>query len=293
MKILIADDDDITSDIMDSILTASGHQTRIAGDGLEALEQFNAFSPDVVITDIQMPRMNGLELLAEIRKLNSEAIVIVATAYGSEEYALKALRTKANNYLKKPVEPAQLLGMIDHYAAATEARHKERAVSKFITDSRLTMTFGNCLELVYDIVDYLINQAGQHLPESDVPMLRLALVELITNAIEHGNLGITYDQKTRAMDRAGAYNEFLAARKADPAVAGRKVSVQARIDGNACEWTITDDGDGFDWRSLPAEVTPGALFSTHGRGIMLSRLHFDRLEYIGRGNEVRVVKNLK
>lgn len=290
MKILVVDDDDITADLIESILSAAGHEVRTASDGGEGLAVFDRFAPDVVITDIQMPRMNGIDLLAAIRKLNSETIVIVATAYGSEEYALKALRARANNYLKKPVDPAQLLTMIRQYALATEARHKERAVAGFITDSTLTMTFGNCLEMVYDIVDYLIDQAGKRLANADVSMLRLGLAELITNAIEHGNLGITYDMKTKAMS-GGGYANFLEQRRADPAFSSRGVSVRARIDGRSCQWTIADDGEGFDWSRLPAEVTPDNLFSMHGRGIMLARLHFDKIEYLGRGNEVRVIKN--
>lgn len=293
MKVLIADDDEITSDLIESILSTVGHDVRVALDGREALEVFGSFAPDLVITDIEMPRMNGLELLAEIRKKNAEAIVVVATAYGSEEYALKALRARANNYLKKPIEPAQLLGLMNHYASAVEAHKKTRTVSRFITEGQLTMRFGNCLELVYDIVDYLINHVSHQLAESDVPMLRLALAELITNAIEHGNLGITYDMKTQAMNSGNGYSSLIARRQADPAYAGRKVSVQAIIDKHACEWTIADEGDGFDWRALPNEVTPESLFLMHGRGIMLSRLNFDTIEYLGKGNEVRVVKNLK
>lgn len=290
MKILVVDDDEITSDLIESILSAAGHDVRVACDGSEGLAVFGQFAPDLVITDIEMPRMSGIDLLAAIRKINSETIVIVATAYGSEEYALKALRARANNYLKKPVDPQQLLTMMHQYAAATEARHKERAVAGFITDSTLTMTFGNRLELIYDIVDYLIDQAGKRLAHADVSMLRLGLAELITNAIEHGNLGITYEMKTKAMS-GGGYANFLEQRRADPAYSSRNVSVRARIDGGSCEWTIADDGAGFDWSELPAEVTPENLFSPHGRGIMLARLHFDRIEYLGCGNEVRVVKN--
>jgi YesN/AraC family two-component response regulator len=289
MKVLIVDDDEITSDLIEIIVSSAGHETRTAVDGFEGFQVFEQFAPDLVITDIQMPSMNGLELLAAIRRRNPDTIVIVATAYGSEEYALKALRTQASNYLKKPVEPKQLLALLHQYAAATEARNKERAVSRFITDSTLTMTFGNELEMVYDIVDYLINQASQHVANGDVSMLRLGLAELITNAIEHGNLGITYDMKTDAMN-AGDYEKIIERRRADPSYAARIVSVHAKIDGQSCEYTITDGGDGFDWASLPTEVTPELLFSSHGRGIILSRLHFDEIEYLGRGNEVRVVK---
>ncbi len=289
MKILVVDDDEITTDLIESILSATGYEVRTAGNGATALAAFGSFAPDVVITDIEMPRMNGLELLAEIRKANSETIVVVATAYGSEEYALKALRARANNYLKKPVEPTQLLAMMRQYGLATDARRKERTVAGFITDSTLSMTFGNCLELVYDIVDYLIDQAGRHIAGADVALLRLGLGELITNAIEHGNLGITYEMKTQAM-HGGSYANFLEQRRADPAYFGRNVRVQARIDGRSCAWTIADDGEGFDWKRLPAEVTPDNLFSIHGRGIMLARLNFDSLEYLGCGNQVRVTK---
>ena len=71
---------------------------------------------------------------------------------------------------------------------------------------------------------------------------------------------------------------------------GIKVTVDFTMDAEACEWVISDEGDGFDWRSVQNPIEDEDLFKAHGRGIFLARFQFDELEYLGNGNTVRVNK---
>lgn len=293
MKVMIVDDDAITLDLIENILQTAGYETRTASDVRMGFSVYEDFRPDLVITDIEMPGMNGLELLSAIRNRGTETIILVVTGNGNKEYAIQALRSGANNYLYKPIDQNILLSLVANYSSLIEARLREKAVTRFITQSKLEVTLNNSNDLTYSIVEYLVAQAEGFLAPDDLPMLRMGLIELITNAIEHGNLGITYEMKSKALESLDGYTQLIAERMADPRYAQRCVTIKSQIDREGCEWIIRDEGEGFDWQAIPNEMDAETLYASHGRGIFISRLQFDRMEYNHKGNEVRVVKYVK
>lgn len=114
-KILIVDDSDMIKKIVVGTLTRGGHQVVEASNGLEALEKINSTHCDLVITDLNMPKMDGLQLTRELRKVSlykRMPIFILTTNPAEEE---KALAAGANLYLKKPVSAEKLLSSIDKY----------------------------------------------------------------------------------------------------------------------------------------------------------------------------------
>ena len=290
MKVLIVDDDEITLELLDHALMTAGHETAVAHNGKVGLKAFREFNPDLVLTDIEMPEMNGLELLTKIRRERSDTIVVMATGMGSEEYAVEALRLHANDYLRKPVESKELLALVKKYEATLQDQLLTQEITKTIVQSELKMELDNRLDLIFKTVDFLLSQTGDVMDKNDLCGARLGLGEILTNAIEHGNLGITYDDKSAALEHADGFTSLIEERLADPALANRKVSVDYKLDESGCEWVIKDEGDGFDWKSLPDPSSGQGLLESHGRGIMLSRFQFDELEYLGAGNIVRLKK---
>ena len=91
MKILIVEDDQSSRIYLENLLELNGYKFRSAVNGIEGLNYFEEYDPDIVISDIQMPIMDGLELLEAIRDKKSNTIVIITTAYGNENYAIQAL----------------------------------------------------------------------------------------------------------------------------------------------------------------------------------------------------------
>jgi len=116
IKVLCVEDDPDSRQYLVDTVTAAGHEAMAAGNGLAGFECFAAFRPDLVLCDIRMPGMNGLELLAAMRKQSAGVAVVMLTAFGCEEYAIKALREGANDYLKKPIRHADLLPLLEKYA---------------------------------------------------------------------------------------------------------------------------------------------------------------------------------
>lgn len=108
-KILVVDDEDIIRESLSFILKKEGYSVEEAANGKEACDKLKEDSFDLVISDLEMPVMKGTELLEEIKKLDVKTSVIIVTAFGSLDTAIKALRNGASDYILKPVEFDELL----------------------------------------------------------------------------------------------------------------------------------------------------------------------------------------
>ena len=112
MKILIVEDEDMIREGISDYLTDCGYETIQAADGLGALEQFANHQVALVLLDIQMPKLNGLEVLSEIRK-SSQVPVLMLTAFQDEEYKMSAFAALADGYLEKPFSLSLLKVRVD------------------------------------------------------------------------------------------------------------------------------------------------------------------------------------
>jgi len=108
VKILIADDELRLRRLLTVLLSNLGYQLLTAEDGLDAIEKIESESPSLVITDLKMPRMDGMELLRHLRENRPDIPVIVITAYGSIESAVEAMKAGAVDYIQKPFEEERI-----------------------------------------------------------------------------------------------------------------------------------------------------------------------------------------
>lgn len=293
MKILIVEDDKDARMVLATLAQYEGHEVRFADDGGSGLKLFDAFQPDLVLSDIFMPVMDGLQLLERIRKKSDDTIVVITTAFGSADYTLQALRLRANDYLLKPLLPQEIIACIKKYSNVIAARTVEEEVVGMILNRRLTMKLDNNLEMLGRVANRLIKETECRLSRHSRLGVRLGLLEILTNAIEHGNLGISYQEKSAAME-AGPHelSRLLAERMAVPEAQTRSILVEFSMDKNQCEWIITDDGDGFDSSAIPDPCDPANIMVKHGRGILLARFNFDEVLFQEKGNQVVLRKKL-
>ena len=103
-RILVVDDEDGMRRLLSRVLTREGYETSAVGSGAEALRLVASERFDLVVTDIKMPEMDGLQLLAELKEYEPSLPIIVITAYGTIENAVQALRSGAYDYIAKPFE---------------------------------------------------------------------------------------------------------------------------------------------------------------------------------------------
>ena len=110
MKILVVDDEVLIRDMIKKGLSQmGGFSVEVAQSGLEAIEKMEKDVFDLVLTDLKMPEMDGLELLKTIKGTRPEMMVILMTAFGSIETAVEAMRIGANDYVTKPIDLNELL----------------------------------------------------------------------------------------------------------------------------------------------------------------------------------------
>ena len=108
-SILIVDDEEIIRESLSFILTKEGYKVKEASNGRVALERIKEESFDLVMTDLEMPEMKGIELLEQVSRYSPETLVVIITAYGSIDTAIAALRQGAMDYILKPVEFDELI----------------------------------------------------------------------------------------------------------------------------------------------------------------------------------------
>jgi CheY-like chemotaxis protein len=122
MKILVADDEEGARELFFTILSDEGHTITLANDGAEALALFGGNTFDLVITDIKMPVMDGLQLVQELRKAGSKTDVIMVTAYGEVETYLKAMSLGVAEYINKPIRIKELKRIVHKVLTEKQAR---------------------------------------------------------------------------------------------------------------------------------------------------------------------------
>lgn len=133
-RVLIVDDEATARSALAEILGDEGYKVRTASDGFRALAVVDEFAPDVVITDIKMPGMDGLELLARLRELDPEIGVILVTAFGAVGPAVQAMRLGATDYLTKPLNSDELLVILEHAFESADLRKDVRRMREQLAD---------------------------------------------------------------------------------------------------------------------------------------------------------------
>ena len=113
-KVLIVDDASFMRMTIRQMLEKNGHEVvGEAGDGIEAVKRFIEVKPEVVLLDITMPEMNGVEALKRIKELDSSAKVIICSAMGQQAMVAQAIQNGAKDFIVKPVEADRLIAAVD------------------------------------------------------------------------------------------------------------------------------------------------------------------------------------
>ncbi len=168
-RILVVDDETQIARVLRRGLSARGYEVQTASDGEEALQAFSQWPADLVITDLSMPQMGGLELCRRLRKL-SQVPIIVLSVKGEERTKVEALDAGADDYVTKPFGIDELLARVRaalRRAPASTAREmKKIALGDFHADleGRTVSVRGEEVHLTpkeYELLAYLISHAGK------------------------------------------------------------------------------------------------------------------------------------
>ena len=274
-KILIVDDDATTRHVLQSLLAKEGMPVEVAEDGVQALKALRYGRFYLMLLDVWMPRMDGLELLGRLRTRKRRPRVIVMTSDDAPETLLKAMRGQANRYVHKPVAAETLLQVVREALAAPEPVPIEVISAR----PEWVEMIVPCTREAADRIQEVTAELDTSLPPELRESIAYAFRELLMNAIEWGG-------------------------QLDP---GRKVRIASLRTRRMILYRIADPGPGFDIDNLPhsaigqppdnpiahMEVREAQGIRPGGFGLLTVRASVDELIYNEQRNEVVFVKYLE
>jgi CheY-like chemotaxis protein/anti-sigma regulatory factor (Ser/Thr protein kinase) len=288
--VLIVDDSSTERMLVGLLVEGIGHfRAAYAVDGNAALAAIAAARPSLVLTDLQMPGMDGLELVREIRQRHPGLPVILMTAHGSETVAVRALRSGAAYYVAKDKLEAELRDALTSVLASVDDEHRRARLLDYVERSETYFKLDNDAEHVAPLVALLQEQVMrlQLCDANEIMRVGICLDEALHNAIHHGNLEL--NSKLRERDNH-AYHELGRQRRRELPFRERRVHVTSTLTRDEARFVIRDEGPGFDPRQLPDPTDPENLLKPSGRGLLLIMTFMDEVRHNDTGNQITMVK---
>jgi CheY-like chemotaxis protein/anti-sigma regulatory factor (Ser/Thr protein kinase) len=290
--VLIVDDVAAQRQLAAGLIGRDPHwHTVFACNGKEALAQLAAEPVDLVLTDLLMPEMDGLELLRAVRAGFPRIPVILMTAAGSEDAAVRALQEGAASYVPKRALARRLKDTLHKVLTASSAEYAHAVLDKRLTAREFTFVLENDAALLLALPTYLKPHLSSAGLTDHLAYLRtnVALQEALTNALYHGNLEVGCELREQNTDD---FFRLSIRRAEEPPFCNRRIHVHTRLSSETAQFCVRDEGPGFDPATLPDPTDTANLDRPHGRGVLLMRTFMDEVRYNDRGNEVTMTKRL-
>jgi CheY-like chemotaxis protein/anti-sigma regulatory factor (Ser/Thr protein kinase) len=291
--VLVVDDAPVDRLVTGAIIEQMpGWRALYAENGEDALATIAREQPRIVVTDLNMPKMDGLALVAGVHRLYPAVPVVLMTAYGNEEIALQALREGAASYVPKKSLERDLASTLERVAAAAQVEHRHQRLLELLAQAELHFVLDNDRFLVASLVAHLksyVDRLGLF-DKTGTTRVCIALEEALLNAILHGNLELSSELR---QDDESAYYRLAEERRGTAPFRDRQVFCTARMSRAEVSVTIRDEGPGFDPGTLPDPTDPANLGRIGGRGLLLIRTFMDSVIHNQSGNEINLVKRGK
>jgi CheY-like chemotaxis protein/anti-sigma regulatory factor (Ser/Thr protein kinase) len=288
--VLVVDDSAMDRHLAGAIVQKlPGWQATFAENGAEALASLERQTPHVVLTDMLMPEMDGLQLVQAIRGRYPLLPVILMTAHGSEDIAIQALQKGAASYVPKKSLARDLAETLEQVLAVSQTKLQEQRILERLEVCESRFVLENDTGLIPPLVGHLeadLSRLGLCEPGGLV-LVGVALHEALTNAILHGNLELS--SALRESDEK-EYYRLAVSRRSEPPYADRRVHVTASFTREETSFCIRDEGFGFDPALLPDPTDPANLGKVSGRGLLLIQTFMDRVEHNEIGNKITMYK---
>lgn len=290
VSILVVDDSAVDRRLAGGLLAKQdGWLVQYASGGKEAAGWLRSNLVDAVVTDLQMPEMNGLEFVRHMKSEHPLIPVILMTGQGSEDIAVEALERGAASYVPKRLLASDLIETVERVLTLAGEKRVRRSLISRMHSLRTQFVLENDPAMLTSMVSYfqgLIVDMGIF-TESERLKIGVALEEALLNAAYHGNLEVS--SKLREEDHAQFYNLAKERRTLDP-YQSRRIFVDVDLSSQGVQYVIRDEGPGFDPHSQPDPRDPANLERPCGRGLLLMRTFMDVVEYNPTGNQVTLIK---
>jgi CheY-like chemotaxis protein/anti-sigma regulatory factor (Ser/Thr protein kinase) len=288
--ILLVEDSATQRRLVNYLLEESGDWNIVqAADGQAALEQMGRTLPDVVLTDLYMPRLDGLGLVEEIRVRFPQVPVVLMTGQGNEQVAVDALKAGAADYVPKRILSASLNSVLERVLENTQFESSKLRLASGMTGRITRYVLENDPALVSTMIAGFRAEllALGVCNQNDATRSGIALEEALLNAIYHGNLEVSSDLRREGDE---LFHRVARERRNRDPYRQRRVRISARINRRKATFVIADQGPGFDIAKLPDPTDPANLDKPSGRGLLLMRMFMDEVRHNSAGNQITLVK---
>jgi CheY-like chemotaxis protein len=289
-NVLVVDDSSVDRRLAAGLIERlDGWHARTVCDGGEALAVVVEEPIDIVLTDMQMPTFDGFELVKELRRQFPQIAVVLMTAQGSEEIAVRALQAGAASYVPKRTLATELLPTLRRVMSAASDEQSQQTLLNRLESRVESYALESELSLLMSMSRYLQQTLGQawSLDKTERMRMGTAIEEALLNALYHGNLEVGSELKQED------YSQFHALadqRMVQSPYRDRKVFVRLELSLTMAKVVVRDEGPGFDPHTLPDPSDAENLDRPCGRGVMLMRSFMSEVHYNEAGNEVTLVK---
>jgi CheY-like chemotaxis protein/anti-sigma regulatory factor (Ser/Thr protein kinase) len=284
--VLVVDDSLVDRRLIIGVLQRSLDCSIVEADsGEAALHQLESLEPDIVLADLQMSGINGLQLVERIREDWPELPVILMTAKGSEDIAAQALKVGAASYVPKKRLNEDLVLTVQRIVSAAQQERTHSRLMHNLSSGELNFELRNDVALIPPLVR-TIQEMLRSLPlhdESERLRVGVAVEEAVRNAIYHGNLELG-----STLEEGRPRDELVAERLWTPPYCNRCVTVSVCISHEQAAFAIRDQGPGFDSAAFEGDEFDSD--APRGRGIRLMQTFMDSVEFSDDGREVLLRK---
>ena len=289
ITVLVVDDSPIDRALVTSLLEKQlAAAVELAEDGRAALGQIDHHPPDIVLTDLQMPKMDGLALVEAIRQFHPEVPAVVMTAHGSEDIALAALRQGAASYVNKRNLASRIAETVRDVLAVSQGHRQQLRVQGCWKTTSCEFELENDATLVPVLVNHLqqYQSSVRRCDENELLRIGVALHEAIRNAIHHGNLELSSELRQHNPE---SYYRMAEQRRFEQPYRDRRVRLRVRESPDESEYVVTDEGRGFDVCRFDYDPTTAMnRDKPSGRGLFLIRTFMDEVSFNSEGNQIRM-----
>ena len=267
-----------------NVITLSG-----AEDLLDIIKN-NETAIDLVISDIKLPGIDGIELLRHLDKLDNPTPVLLITGHGSIEHAIQALRYGAYDFIRKPFDLNEITSSVNRILRGKREEKLTDNLGQYILYEKRLFEIPSD-STACNVITYILTKdltAAGFCNRTTTGNISLALKEAIDNAIIHGNLEIS--SEIIENDGIKEFYDEVKKRRNFKKYSGRKVTVYYELVHDYVEYIIEDDGQGFDYDLLPDPRDPENFFKNSGRGLLIIRTLMDEVDWNAKGNTIRLRK---
>jgi len=287
-RILVVEDSPTQALPIRFVLQKAGFQVELALNGIAALTAIERAIPDAVLTDLQMPEMDGLRLVEAIRHRYPALPVVLMTAGGSDQIFLQALRAGAAHYASKQGLDFEIVDTLEKILRVARAELAAEQLTPCLALAQWQWSIENDLSVTPAIVAHVTKEltSWQLFDQTALLQVGVACTEAISNAIVRGNLAIS----ARPQENPAAFDQLVIERRQQSPYRERRVHVGITINPLQVAFVIRDEGAGFDLSGTPDPADAGCLIREDRRGVFLMRTFMDGVMYNDSGTEVTMFK---